>query len=534
VNTKTRGVIAAGHPGTARAGARMLKLGGNAFDAVTAAAFASFVCELTLTSAGGGGFMTGYRRSTGEAILVDFFVNMPGRGTFRKVGSENFFPVQVNFGATHQEFYVGAASVAVPGGIAGLFEIHQRLGTLPFETVLEPAIELARGGITVNRHAAHLLALLEPILTLTEEGRSFMAPGGKLLREGDRLILNAFADTLEELSRQGPDLFYRGAIARRIVRIVQEGGGLLTAKDLEAYRVMIRDPLSFRYRDVTILTNPPPSSGGVLIGLCLKMLEGISFSRDEFLTSRVLNAFVAAMQITNAVRESSVTGRTPDRKFSDILRSEARISEYQRLHQSILQGEASLPELQEPSGGSSSTTQISVLDEEGNAASLTASNGEGSGLVIPGTGILLNNMLGEEDLHPTGFHDFPTGRRISSMMAPTIILRGAEPVFVLGSGGSNRIRSAITQSVMNLIDFQFNVEHAVSAPRIHWERGVLNREPGIPGSVATHLCRPGRCVFWEKANLFFGGVHAVAYDPETSTFSGAGDPRRGGAVISVD
>ncbi len=530
---KSQGVIAAGHPATAEAGVSILRRGGNAVDAVVAAAFASFIAEFTLTSAGGGGFLTIYLRDRREPVLIDFFVNMPGLGNPHRPTAHDFFPVNVDFGSTHQEFHVGPASVAVPGSIAGLFEAHDRYGTLPIEEILQPAIQLARKGLTINHHQAYFIALLEPILTLTDRGKNYFTVEGKILTEGDRLRLPEFAATLEDLSREGPALFYNGALAERLLHAAPETGFLLTAEDLRSYEVEIRTPLAFEYRDYTILTNPPPSMGGALIALTLKILEEIDLSSAARQSAEVLNALVGAMQITNAVRASGHSLFEEDPAASPLFLRPGPLKEYRHQLRRLLQGEISSPVERDLYGGPSGTTHISVLDRFGNAASMTASNGEGSGIYLPETGIMLNNMLGEEDLNPSGFHQHRPGHRISSMMAPTIVLKGKEPVAVLGSGGSNRIRSALVQSIMHRIDFDLDVQALVDAPRIHWEKGVLSQEPGIEAEIAPHLCDPMKRILWKKTNLFFGGVHAVLRDPETGGISGAGDHRRGGTAIRV-
>ncbi len=535
MSSQTRGAIAAGHQATAEAGAEMLRRGGNAFDAVAAAGFASFVAEVTLTSAGGGGFLTGYRREGPEAFVLDFFCDMPGRGRERHVSPEMFFPVHVDFGSTTQVFHVGPASVAVPGSAAGLFQAHSSHGRLPVDAVIAPAVRLARQGVRVNRYQNNFFRLLRPILTLSEEGRSIFAPHGTLLQEGDCLYLKNFADTLETLAQEGPQLLYRGPLAKRICQQFAGNGGLLSLEDLMSYEVMTRRPLRFDYRDHTLLTNPPPSAGGGLIALILKILEGVAFRTDAFLTSTALNAQIAAMQVTNAVRERGYDQRVQkdEAVMAELLAAE-QIAQCRCQMARLLAGEINAPSAADGLGGPASTTHISVMDEMGNAASLTASNGEGSGIYIPGTGIMLNNMLGEEDLNPQGFHKHPAGRRISSMMAPTIVLKEDEPVAVIGSGGSNRIRSAIFQAVMNLIDFEKSAEDALNAPRMHWERGTLNLEPGITAAIASRLCPPERRIHWQQTNLFFGGVHAVTRNLETNTIRGAGDHRRGGVMICVE
>ena len=172
-----------------------------------------------------------------------------------------------------------------------------------------------------------------------------------------------------------------------------------------------------------------------------------------------------------------------------------------------------------------------MLDAEGMCASVTCSNGSGSGVLVPGTGVILNNMLGEEDLNPLGFHRIPPGRRVSSMMAPTVVLRDGEIELGLGSAGSNRIRSAILQTIVRAVEQGMGAGDAVRAPRLHFEQGVVQAEPGIEEAALARLEARGLAVARRPAiNLFFGGVQAVARDPASGAYSGGGDPRRGGAV----
>jgi gamma-glutamyltranspeptidase/glutathione hydrolase len=247
------------------------------------------------------------------------------------------------------------------------------------------------------------------------------------------------------------------------------------------------------------VTNPPPSAGGILIAHALSWLDAQPSPPD-------LGTIVAAMERTQAERTS---------EFLEGLDNPAFVKRF-------------LERLSPPLG---STTHIAVLDGEGWACSVTCSNGSCSGIVVPGTGIHLNNMLGEQDLNPLGFHRHPTGRRLPSMMAPTVVLRDGEPELALGSAGSNRIRSAILQTILRVIDDRLPVAEAVRAPRVHLEDGIVYAEPGVEESS---LEAAGRAISrFGALNLFFGGVQAVAREPDGG-FGGAGDPRRGGAAIVVE
>jgi gamma-glutamyltranspeptidase / glutathione hydrolase len=513
MGNKVRGAIAAGHVKTAEAGQRMFAEGGNAFDAAVAAVLASFVAEPGLTSPAGGGFLLAQTQDH-DSILFDFFTQTPRNK--RPAAELDFHPIHVNFGDALQTFHIGLGSIAVPGNIAGLLTVQEQLGKLPLSIVAEPAIEYATQGIEITPFQATSLNLLQPILILTAESQQLFAPQGKLLQVGDRFSNPALANTLEEVVREGARAFYAGAIAQQLVRDCQENGGLLTHTDLEQYEVILRQPLHFRYRGHDLLTNPPPSSGGVLIAFALKLLEGLDLTNLKFGSTTHYQLLTQVMSLTNTAREEAY------HKNSHRSEMEAEFLEAEYLYS-----------FQQHLNKWGSTTHVSTIDAEGNAASVTTSNGEGSAYLIPGTGIMMNNMLGEADLNPTGFHQWEVNQRLSSMMSPTILLQQQTPAIVLGSGGSNRIRTAILQVLANLIDFQMSIAEAVTAPRVHWEAGLLNIEPPYDRAAASHpaLQELTQCLLWQQQSMFFGGVHAVVREVD-QRLSGAGDPRRGGAVLA--
>ncbi|NJN87806.1 MAG: gamma-glutamyltransferase, partial [Leptolyngbyaceae cyanobacterium SL_7_1] len=247
---KTHGAIAAGNARTVEAGMEMLRLGGNVFDAVVAAMVASFITEPTLNSIAGGGFLLAHTQDD-RNILFDFFCQTPR--VKRPVEEIEFYPVTVNFGTATQEFHVGMGSIAVPGAIAGLFHVHDRLGRLPLRTLLEPAIHYAKQGIELDDFQAYCFRILGPIWITSDSMRSVIAPGGKLLQPGDPMVMSDLADTLIYLSETGARGFYEGEIAQRLVRDCQEKGGYLTAEDLRHYQVIERQPLQTSYRGKTLL-----------------------------------------------------------------------------------------------------------------------------------------------------------------------------------------------------------------------------------------------------------------------------------------
>jgi gamma-glutamyltranspeptidase/glutathione hydrolase len=518
MSQKTCGVIAAGHPKTAEAGIEILRNGGNAFDAAVAAILTSFVAEPGLTSAAGGGFLLAHTQAN-QNILFDFFTQTPCQK--RNLGEINFYPVEMDFGGAVQEFHIGLGSMAVPGNIAGVFQVHKRLGRLPFTVVAEPAIHYAKNGVKLNKFQYYCLAsILKPIIIDYKEGRQFFRPTGEVIEPEGILIMKDFADTLAYLAEKGAREFYEGDIAHRLVKDCQDLGGHLTLEDLKNYRVIEREPLVIDYRGNTLVTNPPPSSGGTLIAFALKLLSKIDVASLGFGTTHHLEILGQVMQLTNEARKDGYDANLYQSDIAEKFLSNEHLVNYEH-------------KLTETVNKWGSTTHLSVVDGEGNAASVTTSNGEGSGYVIPGTGIMVNNMLGEDDLNPQGFHQWQENVRISSMMAPTIVLKDNQPEIVLGTGGSKRIRTAILQVISNILDFKMSVKEAVDSPRVHWENDVFHVEPGFAEEEINKLTLPAnnQLVRWQEKNLFFGGVHTVLETSE-GLIEGAGDKRRDGGVAS--
>jgi gamma-glutamyltranspeptidase/glutathione hydrolase len=292
-----------------------------------------------------------------------------------------------------------------------------------------------------------------------------------------------------------------------VARWVLEHGGLLTEEDLAAYQVVEREPAGVAYGGREVLTNPPPSSGGILIADALAILERVGGADDPAALAEVI----------------ATTNRARDEEFLEGLSSEGYLERF-------LAADALDSVAGEVRSRLGNTTHISVLDAEGACASVTCSNGSCSGVVVPGTGVHLNNMLGEDDLNPLGHHRHPAGARVPSMMAPTVVLRDGEPEAALGSAGSNRIRSAILQIVLGVIDGGLSAQEAVDRPRLHVEGELVDAEPGVDEGALDRLAQSGYEVRrWRETNLFFGGAQAVVRGPN-GELSGGGDPRRGGAT----
>ncbi len=497
--------IASGHPLVTEAAASILSSGGNAFDAIIGAGFASSVVEPSLTSLGGGGFLLARPAGT-RAILYDFFVDTPGKGLEGKEMEPHFFPVTVEFPGCKQVFNIGPGAAAVPGNLKGLVELQARLGRLPLSRVLEPAIRYASEGVKLNHHQAYFLSLLEPIMLFDQYGKNIFLKDGRFIKEGETFKNPELADFLTGLANDPERVlhsFYKGEIAAKTVSDMKKRGGLLTLQDLSEYDIIERQPLSARFSQFELLTNPPPSFGGFYIALALELISEIFKKNVKFGSLEHLSTLAAAMdEIDGYRKETSSSLKWPDKMWFD--------RTLERLHRLFSRG----------------TTHISVCDSQGNLASMTTSNGEGSGYFVLGTGIMLNNMMGEDDLHPEGFHSSPPGIRVASMMSPSILMEDGHVRLVLGSGGSKRIRSAITQVVINTCFLGMGLKDAICSPRIHLEDGVLQVEPGFPQEVTEGLTKLFKVNLWKDIDVYFGGVHGV--DPYGG--DAQGDPRRGGAA----
>jgi gamma-glutamyltranspeptidase / glutathione hydrolase len=380
--------------------------------------------------------------------------------------SDELIELVVDFGDSQQIFYTGPASVAVPGTGLGLWEAHRRWGSMPWAELLAPAADLAREGAILDEPRAYLHQILDLLLRHSPEGDALYGPG-RALEVGERFAMPELAETLERVATEGPDCLYHGELAARIAAHVP-----ITVEDLAAYRVIERDPLAVTYRGGELLTNPPPSRGGRLLAVGLETLG------DAEPTPL---AVARAMEAQEAAQDAATGG----------------------------------------------TTHISVVDGEGNAASLSCSLGSASGIVVPGTGIHLNNMLGES--HLTG--EAQPGERLMSLMAPSVLQRSGRPRLVIGSAGSRRLHGAVLQVVANVGGRGLGVKEAVEAPRMHVEGGIVHCEDPAAGDEVEAAGYP--VVRWRERNLFFGGVSAVEIRDDGS-LDAAGDPRRGGAAVVVE
>ncbi|MEO1688828.1 MAG: gamma-glutamyltransferase, partial [Pseudomonadota bacterium] len=489
-----RFAVAAGHALTAEAAERALRDSGTAVDACIAGALAACVAEPVLAGFFGGGFLM-VRDPSGRARLLDFFVQTPRRR--RPEAERDLREVHADFGEAAQAFHIGAAAIAAPGLPSGLWEAQARYGRLPMTELARPAAEAAAAGAPLSAFQARVLDVVGPIYRASPEALTLFGPDGdRLAAAGETLANPAFADVLEEWAREGPRFASEGEAGAALLSLA-EAGGHLTAQDLTAYAPVWRDPTVERRGDLRLLLNPAPSLGGALIGFSLALLPPAATALDQAC------AFAATARARLEAGDAALDVlATPERR--------ARWAEI-AARPAALRG----------------TTHISAVDASGLAAAMTLSNGEGCGLIAPGLGIMPNNMMGEADLLPQGLDRWAPDRRLASMMAPTLADRRDGSVAALGSGGSNRIRSAMASVLARLADGA-PLDLAVAAPRVHAEGRApqVDFEDDLPeGEREALLAAFPEARPWAPGNLYFGGVHAVRRDP-SGAVDAAADARR--------
>ncbi len=492
-----KGYVAAGHEDTVRVAAEVLRAGGNAIDASIAALFMTFLSEPCMSSVGGGGFAN-IRLADGTSKVLDFFCQTPsskGEGS-----SLDFYPFTIDFGDSSEEFHIGMASQGVPGTIKAAFAMHEWQGTMPMQELAYLTIKGSKEGVPVDAFQAMDFIMLEKMLEVDPRSREIYFRNGKLLEKGDLTFMPALGDFLDFITREGPDEFYKGEIASTITRHNKERGGLLTYDDMAGYDTRWVDPIEIAYKGKTVLTTPYPSLGGALIAVGMGEM-GKKNGTHPLHTAPYIEEIYECLHAMNLAKAD------PDRLF-EIAGSYGNVS-------------------LNPKWGS--TTHFNILDGNGNAVSMTLSNGEGSGYVIPGTDNIMNNMLGEAALMPKGFFSWNEKSRLNSLMTPTLVVGENGTIeTITGTGGAGRIPLSIFQ-VLDYLSYGIDAQEAVDAPRMYLFGNHLDIEPGyqdnpnLPGNVIVKT--------WEGKNMFFGGVHTI--HKTTNGYVPIGDSRRFGIAETV-
>ena len=494
------GNISTGSQEASLAAKEILKFGGNAFDAAVSAIFVSMTSEFALTGAFGGGTLLGIQRNA-DPFVYDFFVDSPINTNKNK----EFININVDFGETSQKFNIGKGSIATPGNLMGLIEIQKKYGVLNINEVLQNAIYIANHGVNITSYQGYILSLIKPILGFDDYTKKLLFKKNKLINKGDTFKNPEFGNFLSLLLKEGYDYFYKGEGLNTILKFLDNKSNL-TKNDFTNYKIYKREPQSINFNNHMIYTNSSPSHGGPLIVFLLKLLKK---SNLEINNDNLINA----MNITSKARQNICLNPDIENEINQIFidkNFKYFLNEFKKSNLNFSKS----------TDGFGSTTHVSIIDKMGNAASITTTNGEGCGYIIPEYGIMMNNMLGEEDLNPFGFHKWGGKRRLPTMLSPIIITKDNKPKFIFGSGGSNRIRSANIQVILNLLIHKLNLKDAISNSRLHLEGDTLFHEPGIKFSNNNLKIK----AFNDKS-LFFGGVNAVSKELAIA------DERRGGYGI---
>jgi gamma-glutamyltranspeptidase / glutathione hydrolase len=568
------GVVAASHPAAADAGARMLAAGGNAVDAAAAVQFALNVVEPQSSGIGGGGFMLIHLAKSGETFIVDSRERAPAQASadmFAPDGLPMAFPLASTSGL----------AVGVPGTVRGIDTALRRWGTKTLADTLGSAIELAERGFRVNRFLAADIADDHGRTRIHPETAAIFRPNGVPLAEGDWLVQPELARTLKLLAAKGPDAFYRGPLARAIVKAQQRtrselgeaGKGRMTLADLAQYQVAIRPPLVGHYRGWTLATMPPPSSGGLTLLQILKLLEGFPLGDAAqgygFGSPRTLHAMIEAMRLAFADRAVWIG----DDDAAPVPRDGLLHPGYLATRAALIQADRRMdtPQAGDPlpwqpaPGGrppaasakhdSPHTTHFSIVDRWGNLVSYTSTIEFtwGSGITVPGYGFLLNNELTDFNFLPAadgrgnpGANDVAPGKRPRSSMAPVLLMHDGKPVAAYGSPGGATIINSVLNVTLNLIDHGMGLQQAIDAPRlsvthaagkISCEGGLDFMQPRLGPPALDALRRHGHIGLGEAGSEgcaeTIGSVQAVAIDPASGAHRGAADPRRAGTVVRV-
>ena len=529
----TAGMVVSQNEAASRAGAQVLRDGGNAVDAAVATAFVLAVTLPRAGNIGGDGFMLVHLADEDRYTAIDYRSAAPALATLDAyVGDDGEL----------EGHSAGIRAAGVPGTVAGLALAHEKYGRLPWKRLLEPAIAMAEDGIVLTADEAFALDWGRERLARSQAGAEvFLHPDGQALRAGERLVQSDLAWTLRRIAEHGGDDFYRGRIAERLDAGMREHGGLLRKEDLAAYRAIERDPLRSSYRDVEVVTMPPASGGGAGIVGTLNVLERFDLASMGAGSADALHLFAEASKLSWRDRLAHVG----DTGFLEVPLRGLVAKGYAAGRAGRISMDRATPAADVEAGDpwaheGPETTHFSVVDTDGNVVSNTYTIGAdfGSGVMIEGTGFLLGNLIGNFSLRaqldarregrPEPPNAMQPGRRPVSSMAPTMLVRDGRPWLVTGSPGGNTIPGTVVQTIINVVDFGMNVAEATMAPRVHQHmsgKGTLQVERGLSPDTLRLLEGRGHDI---SSGQTIGSTQMLLIGP--AQVEGAADPRRPGAA----
>ena len=526
--TASRGMVVTNHPLGSAAGAEMLAAGGNAVDAAIGALFALTVAEPMMVGIFGAG-MTHLRLADGRHLVIDNYTTAPAAARpdmYRPVSDA--WPDYLR--AEGDVNLIGLLSAGVPGTLKAWAEAIARFGRLDLETVMQPAIRHAERGFRATPYLVEAVTETAPDLARFPESARTFLPGGAPIKAGDLVVMPEYAATLRLIAAKGPGALYGGDLGATVAEYMARAGGIITLDDLARYETIERQPIRGRYRGFEIAGAPPPTAGGLHLIEMLNILEGFDPAGLGFGTAEYFHLIAEVLKIGFADRNAC----TGDPAFVDIPIERLTSKEHAAARRAQIRADRAgdygvVPGV---AAGSAHTTHVTTADAEGNVVAMTQTlnNLFGARATVPGTGIILNNTMALFDPHPGTPASVAPGKRVTSSMAPTIVLRDGRPAWALGLPGGVRIFTSVLQAVVNLIDHRMPLQEAVEAPRV-WSQGQeLEMEQDIPAAVRDALAAHGHRVVAVPAVA--GGMNAVAFAAD-GTLEGAACWRADGTPIGV-
>ncbi len=530
--TASRGMVASNHPLASAAGAEMLALGGNAFDAAVATAFALSVVEPMMVGPFGAGFVTIHHGATGECTVIDNYSTAPGGATpdmFEPV-SDVWPDYMETVGRRNK---VGHLAVGVPGNLKAWCEIADRHGRLGLDVVMQPAIRRARHGFPASRYLVDCIRDSREDLAAFAATAALFLPGGAVPSPGDVIVMEDLAASLELIAAHGPDVLYGGALGAAVAEEMAAGGGLVTLQDLREYEIQDRVPVRGTYRGYEIVSAPPTSSGGTHIVQMLNLLEAFDVAALGFGTAAYVHLLSEVMTVAYADRFEYMA----DPAFVHMPIAGLTSKEYAGVRRGdIDRSRPSTHSAGDPAafgGESGNTTHLTVADDQGNVVAMTQTINElfGSSVTVPGTGLLLNNTMALFDPHPGNANSVAPGKRMLSSMSPTVVLQDGTPFMALGTPGGTRIFPSVLQAIVNVIDFGMTLQEAVEAPRVWTQGQELQVEPGIAEATRERLRGMGHEL--QVVPRVAGGMNGVRFDHGRGLIHGAACWRADGTPIGI-
>lgn len=524
------GVVAAANPEASKIGVEVMKKGGNAVDAAVATAFAISVFEPNASGIGGGGFMLIRMAKTGKTVVIDYREKAPAKAT------PDMFVLDENGKVVNDEITVGGKASGVPGTVAGLLTALEKYGTMKRADVMAPAIKHASEGIIVSKNLEGIIQDNYEKLVKFDAASEVYLKDGLPYEAGDRLVNKDLAATLTKISKEGKKAFYEGEVAKKIADEVQKQGGLITVEDLKNYTIEEREPVVGKYRDYTIISCPPASSGGTHIVQLLNMVENYDLKAMGDNTPESWHVWAESMKQAFADRAEymgdtayvkvPLKGLTSKEYAKEVVKK----IDLEKAGKDVKIGDPSKYE-------SGSTTHFSVMDKDGNMVAVTQTINYffGSGVVVPGTGIMMNNEMDDFVPQKNMKNSIEGGKRPLSSMSPTLVLDPKNrPLMTIGSPGATRIIPAVALTISNVIDHGMTLQEAINAPRIaQFQSGKLNAEGRMSFESYNKLQEMGHEINMRGTyDNYFGGVQGIMMDYDTKTLQGGADPRRDGQAAS--